>query len=136
VHDHQAHEQGVDAVLRGEPEGDRGDDGHGGRAHRSDRGQDGRDAEHDPGDRDDAPADAAYGQPDEPVHRPVLLGDGEEVGDADQRQEQITGKAREDVVRGQVRDVDADQERRREGDRPHVHRQQGGHDEHRHQHED
>ncbi|MCY1214704.1 hypothetical protein D9M72_265300 [compost metagenome] len=98
VDHHQAHQQRVDAVARGEPQRDRRDDCHRCRADRADRGQHRRDHEHDPRDRRDPAAHGAHRKPHQPVDGAVVLRHGEQVCDADQRQEQVGGEAGQDSL--------------------------------------
>ena len=97
--------------LHRETEGNGRDDGHRGRAHRSDRSQHTGDGEHDPRDRAHAAADRPHRQVHQPGDRPIALGDGEQVCDAYQDDEDVAREHAEDVVRGHVGGERADQER-------------------------
>ena len=130
VNDHHAHQQCIDLVPCGEPERDRRDDRHGRRSERADRGEHPGDAEHHPRDECDPAPYQADGAPDHEVDGPVVLRDGEQVGDADQRQEQLAGKAADDVVGAHSHGEGADEEGGHEAERAHVHRQHRRGDEH------
>ena len=117
---HEAHQQRRDLVAEGEAEGDRGDDGDGARAHRADRGQQRRDQEHDPWDRGEAALHGANREADQPVDGAVVLRQREEPGNADERQEQASGEAVDDLgglLAGKER---ADEEGADEGKHAHV----------------
>jgi hypothetical protein len=128
--DHQAHEQRRDAVFESEAECDRRDNRNCARADRADRRQDSGDPEHDPRDCDDPTSYASDRQPDEPVNRAVILGNGEEKGDPDQGQEQAARKAGDDSTGGLARHQGSDQECSDEREHPHVDRQDRSHHEH------
>ena len=94
VNDHHAHQQRIDLVPRGEPECDGRDDGHGRRSQRADRGEHPGDAEHHPRDECDPTTHQAHGAPDHEIDGPVVLRDGEQVGDSHQCQEQLSWENR------------------------------------------
>ena len=117
--------------FNAKPERDRGNDRDGAGTDRADRRQDGGDPEHDPRDRGNPTPHSLNGQPDEPVDRAVVLGDGEEESDADQGQEQAAGKAGDDGAGGLARHQGSDQEGADERQHAHVDRQDRGDHEHR-----
>ena len=130
VHHHQAHQQRIDAVLGGEAERDRRDDRHRRRADRAHGREQRGDEEHDPRDGGDAPAHRAHRQLDQPVDRAVVLRQREQVGDADQREEQVGREAAHDGLGVHAGHQRADEEGADEGDHAHVDRQHGGQHEH------
>ena len=73
------------------------------------------------------PPDGAF---DQPVDRSVILGNGEKIGDADQRQKQITGEAGEYVIGHHSHDQETDDEGAGKGQCIHVDRQDGCGNEH------
>ncbi|MNN07466.1 hypothetical protein D3C81_1202920 [compost metagenome] len=134
VDDHQAHQQRVDAVARRKAQRNRRDDGHRGRADRADRRQQRRDHEHDPRNGGDPAAHRTHRKPHQPVDGAIVLRHGEQVGDADQGQEQVGGKAGKDRLGRHGRDQGADQEGADKGERAHVDRQHRGDDKHQPEH--
>ncbi len=99
VDDQQAHQHRVDPVPPREGQADRGDD----RDRRGDdgaeRGEDRDDDEHHPRDQRDPTADEPHRGLHEPVDRPVVLGDREQVRDADEDDEQVRREVGEHLVR-------------------------------------
>ena len=71
----------------------------------------------------------------EPVHGAVVVGDREQVGDADEDDEQVAGEAGEDRVLVDA-DGGADHERGDDAEQAHVDRAQRADGEDRHQYED
>jgi hypothetical protein len=69
-----------------------------------------------------------------PVHGAVVVRDREQVGDTDQDDEQVAGKAREDVVLGDAHRT-PDDERGGDAEQTHVDRPQGADDEDRYEDE-
>ena len=134
VDDHQAHQDRVDLVADGEAERDRRDDRHRRGDDRADRGQHRGDREHHPRDQRDAPADRAHRGVHEPVDGAVVVRDREQVGDADQDDEQVAREAGEDVVLGDP-DGAADDERGGDAEQAHVDRAQRADGEDRHEDE-
>jgi hypothetical protein len=130
VHDHEPHEQRIDAVLGGKAERDRRDDGHRRRADRTHRREQRGDQEHDPRNGGNASAHGAHRQPDEPVDGAVVLRQRKQVGDAHQREKQVGGKAAHDRLRVHAGHQRADQEGADEGDHAHVDGQHRGQHEH------
>jgi hypothetical protein len=124
VHDEHAHHQRVDLVLAGEAQRDRADDRAGGRTGGADRGQQRGDREHHPRDQRDPAADGPDRRSDDQVHGAVVLGDREQIGDTDQRQDQVAADAAEDLALAQVEGEHADQPRGDVRQRAHVDRQQ------------
>ena len=127
VDDHHAHQQRVDPVPGGEGQRDRRDDRDRRGGERADRGQQRGDREHDPGDRGDVAADQPHRSPDQQVDGAVVLRDGEQVGDADQRQHELGREparhfSSEDLLGGQPDRQRADEERGDERQRAHVDR--------------
>ena len=134
--DQQAHHQRIDVVLLGKAQGDRADDGDRGGAQRTERGEHRGDHEHHPRNGHDMAAHRFHCPVHQQVDGAVLLRDGEQIGNADQGQEQIAGKAGQDLLATHVDPQPADDEGQREGDRTHVDRHRGGDDEHDHQTDD
>ena len=91
--------------------------------------------EHDPWDRRDPAAHGTDGELDQPVDGAVVLRQREQVGDADQGQEQAAREAGDDVLGRHAGHQRADQERAHEGEHAHVDGQDRGDDEHRAQRE-
>jgi hypothetical protein len=125
VHDEHAHQQGVDLVAAGEAEGDRADDGAGGRAGRTDGGEHTGHREHHPRDQHDASPDGVHRLAHDQVHGAVVLGDREQVGDADQGEDQVAADAADDLLLVETEGVHADQPSGDEGECTHVDRQRG-----------
>ena len=75
------------------------------------------------------PRTRSDGLADEPVDRAVVLCDREQVGDADQRDEQVTRKAGKDARGGHVDVQTSDNEGHDERQRAHVDRQRRANDE-------
>ena len=131
VDHHHAHEQRVDPVPDGEGQRDRRDDRDRRGRERADRGQQRGDREHDPRDGGDVAADQAHRSPDQQVDGAVVLRDGEQVRDADQREHELGREparhfvAAEDLLGGQADRQRADDERGDERQRAHVDREDG-----------
>jgi hypothetical protein len=123
VDDHEAHEQRVDPELDREAERDRGDDRDRPGAHGADGGEHRGDPEHDPGHGRDPAPDRAQGELDQQADGAVVLGDGEQVGDPDQGEEEVGRESADDVVSRQVGEQRPDQEGADEGEHPDVDRQ-------------
>jgi hypothetical protein len=136
VDHHHAHQQRADFVLPGEAERDGGNDGDG-RGRQCAHGRDDcGDGEHHPGDERDAASHEPDGAADQEVDGAVVLGDGEQVSDADDGQEETAGEVGQDVVGGHAQHHGAEQERTNEGEGTHVQGQDGGKQEHRRQDDD
>jgi hypothetical protein len=131
-----AHHQRVDAVATGEAERDRADDGARRRAGRADRREHRGDREHHPGDERDPTADHPHGAAHDEIDGPVVAGDGEQVGHADQGEDEVTADPADDLPLGQAECVHAHQPRGDETERPHVDRQQRAHHEQQDQRDD
>ncbi|MNM51040.1 hypothetical protein D3C81_620940 [compost metagenome] len=84
VNHHQPHEHGIDAVLHGKVEGNRRKDGRHCRAQGAETGEQRRHHEHDPGYPGHMAANQQHRALDQPVDGAVVLGDAEQVSDADQ----------------------------------------------------
>jgi hypothetical protein len=136
VDHHEADHQRVDPVLGRETEGDGCNDRHSTGADRPHGGEQGGDAEHDPRDGRHLAADGAHSLLDQPVDRPVVLGDREQVRDPDQCEEQVAGEAGEDVLGGQIGHQRADEEGAGEGEHAHVDRADRGDHEHQRERQD
>jgi hypothetical protein len=110
-------------VPPGEGQADRSDDGHRGGDHGAERGEDRDDDEHHPRDeRHPAPHHPDRGL-HQPVDRPVVLGDGEQVGDADEDDEQVRREVGQHLVGNLLADHEAaEDEQGHESQRAHVHR--------------
>jgi hypothetical protein len=109
-----------------EASGRRSDDRDRGGGECPDGGEQRGDEEHDPGDGGDVAADELHRPADQQVDGAVVLRDGEQVGDPDQRQHQLRGEAAEDLVGGEADRQRADHEGGDEGERAHVDRQERG----------
>ena len=133
VNHHQSHEHRVDAVLHGEVESNRRKDRCHRRAQRTETGEQRRHHEHHPGYPGDMATHHQHCPFDQPVDGAVVLGDAEQIGDTDQRQEQVTGKTGEDGRRCHVHYHRTDDKGRRERQRAHVDGQHAGDAENDHQ---
>ena len=67
-----------------------------------------RHEEHHPRDQRHAPADRLDRGSDDEVDGAVVLGDGEEVGDPDQGEDEVTADATEDLLLAEAERVDPD----------------------------
>ena len=132
---HQPHQHRVDAVLHGEVQRNRRQDRGHRRAQRAETGQQCRHHEHHPGDPGDASTHHQHRPLDQPVDGAVVLRDAEQIGDPDQRQEQVTGKPGKDRRRGHFQYHRTDDKGRRKGQRTHVDGQHAGDAEDDHQHQ-
>lgn len=120
----------MNAIQDGKAQGDWRENGDRGRPKRAETGDDGGDEEHHPGDQADASTHQPDGAFDQPVDGAVDLRDGEEVGDGDERQEQITRKARKNIGGFHADGHGAEQEGAGKGERAHVDRLDRRNDEH------
>jgi hypothetical protein len=120
---HQSHQERMNAVLLRKAQGYRRDDRDSAGTHCADAREQRRDEEHHPGNGCRVAAHAADGLTNQPVDRAVVLRDREQVGDADQRDEQVTRKARQDVGGRHVDVQAADDEGHDERQCTHVDRQ-------------
>lgn len=93
VDDHEAHEERLDAVLPCEAHTHRGDDRDSRRDDGAEPGEDPRDDEEHPGDERDSAAHRLDHRMDHPVHGPVVLCQGEEIGDAYEDEEEVGREA-------------------------------------------
>lgn len=136
VDDEHTHHQRIDLVASGETQADGGDDRDGCRAEGADGGDAGGDGEHDPWDQTDAIVYEFDCAIDKYIDGAVVLGDGEEVGHADQGQEEISWKGREDVVGLHSEDDCSEKECADEGQGSHVDGKDCRDDEHRRKHDE
>ena len=133
VRDHKAHQHRTDSVPVGKAHRNGCQDRHGAGTDGADGRQQRCDKEHHPRDYGDAPTGNLDAVMHEQIDRAVALGDREEIGDADQRDEEIAGKAREDLCRGHIDKQRAHDESGGESERAHIDRHCRGDDEHHHQ---
>ena len=131
VDHHHAHHQHVDAVAAGEAQSDGADDRAGRGAGGADGGQHGGDGEHHPGDQRHPAADRPYRGSHDQVDGAVVAGDGEQVGDPDEGQDEVAVDPGDDLPFGQAEGVHPDEPGGDEAERPHVDRQHGADDEQR-----
>ena len=80
------------------------------------------------------PAHQLDGLLDQPVDRSVILGNGKQVGNADERQKEIAGETGEDIVGCHSHDQRTDDEGCGKGQRTHVDWQDRCNNEHANQH--
>ncbi len=130
MNNHQSHHDRIDAVLERKTQRHRGQDGDRRRSERTEAGDDGGDQEHDPGNPRHMSAHQFDRALDQPIDSTVDLGDGEQVGNADQCQEEVAREASKYFRRLHSHDERADQKGAREGERAHIDRLHGGDHEH------
>jgi hypothetical protein len=94
------------------------------------RDEDSRECEEDPRHESDAPADELHTQMDDHFDGAVVLGEAEQVGQADEREEEIDGKSCEELLGRLVQDEAADAGGRDEAEQPHIDVPPGSDDEH------
>ena len=133
VDDEGAHQYRVDARLVGEADGGRCQQRHGGRGEGAQGRQGGGHQEEHPGKQQRFAPDEAHAGLDDDVDGAVSLGHAEEVGDADDRHDDVGREVREDLLVGHAEHEVADAEGCHQPHHADVQRPFGGDDEHHHE---
>ena len=128
VDDEQTDHELIDPMSARERQRQRRDDGHS--EERPERDEDSCQCEEDPGHESDAPADELHAPADDHFDRAVVLSEAEEIGQADEREEEVDGKACEELFGCLVQDEAADAGGCDEAEQAHIDVPPGSDDEH------